>query len=289
MIIVQRRRLGGLKLPIDSEIMWYGTAANVPAGWSLDTTTYNAFIMGCALGSQTTTITGSASHVHTVPTTGTEASHNHPVTASWSGTTGNYRGPGADDGVHLNVAQLAHAHSASGSTNSRGAHSHTNSNTGSGTIYPPYNRVYWIRATEEAEFPINGIMMFNDVLANLTPEFVLCNGSNSTPDLRAKFIYGAAQDSHVNTTGGTTTHTHTNSSTGSAGTHSHTISGSLGASSGHVGVSSANNYAFASHGHTHTASMTSNADPNHTHTLGNTGSGTHTPPYIRLFYVMRAS
>lgn len=39
--------------------------------------------------------------------------------------------------------------------------------------------------------------------------YVLCNGSNGTPDLRDKFIVGAGHDFAVNDSGGSTTHSHT--------------------------------------------------------------------------------
>jgi microcystin-dependent protein len=87
----------------------------------------------------------------------------------------------------------------------------------------------------------------------------LCNGSNSTPDLRDRFVVGAGSTYAVNATGGANTvtldatmipaHTHTVSASGTTGNqsadHSHTFSGT---SSGQ------------SNNHTHTIS-----DPGHFH------------------------
>ena len=273
-------------MPAGSEILWWGGASSVPEGWAVDTTTYGAFIRGST--SDSSGVTGSATHNHSNPaTTSWRDSHTHTVGASWSGHDGGWRGPGDNDGVHRHVANRFHNHGVSAWTNSQGGHSHTLSSTNNATVYPPYRRLYFIQATEEAEFPVNGIMMFGHNSSNLPPDFVICNGSNNTPDLRSRFVWGAASDADLGNVGGATTHTHGNSSTGSSGGHSHTLSATLGSSTSHIGVSAADNWDFASHGHTHSASRSSGADSNHSHTLGSTGNGSSLPPFLRLWFVMR--
>ena len=63
--------------------------------------------------------------------------------------------------------------------------------------------------------PIGGIIMWSGTIANIpTPGWALCNGSNSTPDLRNRFIVGAhsgAGTGITSTTGpGISTNTATN-------------------------------------------------------------------------------
>lgn len=50
--------------------------------------------------------------------------------------------------------------------------------------------------------PIGGIIMYKGAIAALPSGWAFCNGSNGTPDLRDKFIIGAAADSsgQANTT-----------------------------------------------------------------------------------------
>lgn len=54
------------------------------------------------------------------------------------------------------------------------------------------------------------IATWHGTLANIPSGWVLCDGTNSTPDLRDKFVRGAAAAANPGATGGTTTHAHTN-------------------------------------------------------------------------------
>lgn len=56
--------------------------------------------------------------------------------------------------------------------------------------------------------PTGVIVMWGGLLANVPEGWALCNGQNGTPDLRDRFIKGAANAANPGTTGGATTHTH---------------------------------------------------------------------------------
>jgi microcystin-dependent protein len=111
--------------------------------------------------------------------------------------------------------------------------------------------------------PTGVITLWSGAISAIPSGWVLCNGSNSTPDLRDRFVVGAGTTYAVNATGGANTvtldatmipaHTHTVSASGttsgqSAG-HTHTFSGT---SSGQSVT------------HTHTATV---SDPGHTHVI----------------------
>jgi len=51
--------------------------------------------------------------------------------------------------------------------------------------------------------------MWSGLLANIPSGWALCNGANGTPDLRDRFIVGAANGANPGTTGGAGTHGHT--------------------------------------------------------------------------------
>ena len=103
-------------------------------------------------------------------------------------------------------------------------------------------------------FPSGGIIMWSGTIANIPTGFVLCDGTNSTPDLRDRFIIGSGTDSgathDIGDTGGANSLTLTS---GQLPSHSHGV-GNLVADSG------------GSHSHT---GSTSNVG-NHTHTGANT-------------------
>ena len=57
--------------------------------------------------------------------------------------------------------------------------------------------------------PAGLIAMWHGLLANIPSGWALCDGQNGTPDLRDKFVKGAAAAAEPGSTGGALTHTHT--------------------------------------------------------------------------------
>ena len=97
------------------------------------------------------------------------------------------------------------------------------------------------------------IIMWSGTIATIPTGWLLCNGSNSTPDLRDKFIVGATADSGgaaktnitgtPSQTGGSKdaslpSHTHTATVTDAGHNHTYNQPGSIGVAGGSNGVSS---------------------------------------------------
>ncbi len=61
----------------------------------------------------------------------------------------------------------------------------------------------------DASIPAGLIAMWGGLVANIPAGWLLCNGSNGTPDLRDKFVKGAAAAANPGATGGAATHGHT--------------------------------------------------------------------------------
>jgi len=157
--------------------------------------------------------------------------------------------------------------------------------------------------------PSGGIIMWSGAVSAIPTGWVLCNGSNSTPDLRNRFVVGAGSSYAVNATGGASTvalstanlpaHTHSSGtlggSTNSAGSHTHSgttnttgshthtqnmgrndgpSSGSTNYSAYDVGVSTNGYQTDAAGNHSHTLNI--NSAGSHSHTVdvnsGSTGS-----------------
>jgi hypothetical protein len=96
--------------------------------------------------------------------------------------------------------------------------------------------------------PLGCIVMWSGSLASIPSGWALCNGANGTPDLRGRFVRGAANGVDPGATGGSSTHTHA----------AHDDHGSLS----HAGAAVANEAAHT-HGYTQV--------PNHVH-VQNVGS-----------------
>ena len=137
------------------------------------------------------------------------------------------------------------------------------------------------------------IMLWSGSSATIPTGWLLCDGSNSTPDLRNRFVVGATSTYAVGATGGSAdaivvSHTHTATVTDSG--HTHSISRRMGftnnageassfAGAGYVSGSDpgAFNSASASTGITVANSTT-----------GSSGTNANLPPYYALCYIMKA-
>lgn len=163
-------------------------------------------------------------------------------------------------------------------------------------------------ATGGGVIPSGGIIMWSGAVSAIPTGWVLCNGSNSTPDLRNRFVVGAGSSYAVNATGGADSvtlstanmpaHSHSFSGSGTTNTegdHTHgNVANPLMNDNGRDGDSGSNSTglnesdrlggttgAAGSHNHTVTISGTT----------GNTGSGTsheNRPPYYALAYIMKS-
>ena len=150
-----------------------------------------------------------------------------------------------------------------------------------------------------AGFVTGMIMMWSGTIATIPSGWVLCDGSNSTPDLRNRFIIGAnADDSGVaktNVTGSATqtggtkdaivvSHTHTATVTDPGHTHQYKQTGnSTGTSSfSRTGLS-------ASYGSANDLIETSTTGITVSNsTEGSSGTNQNLPPYYALAFIMKS-
>jgi microcystin-dependent protein len=150
---------------------------------------------------------------------------------------------------------------------------------------------------EEVEgVPAGTIVMWSGSLASIPDGWVLCDGTNATPDLRDRFIVGAGNAYALDDTGGEATHTLTiaempshnhGGSTATDGAHSHTVrtreqaAGSLVAPQAH-GTSTG---AFHDYG-----GFALSPGSAHSHAIQAQGGGTaheNRPPYYALAFIMK--
>jgi len=82
----------------------------------------------------------------------------------------------------------------------------------------------FVTTAADAAFPSGGIIIWSGSSAAIPTGWYLCDGNNSTPDLRNRFVVGAGSTYNVNDTGGSTDavlveHTHTATVTDPGHTH----------------------------------------------------------------------
>ena len=149
--------------------------------------------------------------------------------------------------------------------------------------------------------PAGSILMWSGTIATIPSGWYLCNGSNSTPDLRNKFIIGAYQDD----SGAKTTITGTGTQTGGTKdavnvTHNHTVneagSGTFYAANRAGGAPTG---IFSETGNALNSSLSGGGLTGdihevraaaHTHTVstgGVSGTNQNLPPYYALAFIMK--
>jgi len=158
-----------------------------------------------------------------------------------------------------------------------------------------------IAAATAALIPSGMIMIWSGSVGSIPTGWTLCNGSNSTPDLRDKFVIGAGSTYAVGGTGGSAnaivvSHTHTatvstTSLTGTATAISETWSGygsATGVFSKLFGYNAGNTP--ASTDASNAGGLSLDASHNHTTTIsteGASGNNANLPPYYALCYIMK--
>lgn len=161
---------------------------------------------------------------------------------------------------------------------------------------------YGLNATGNGPVPKGGIIMWSG--STVPAGWALCNGTNSTPDLRGRFIVGSGQNqtpqsSDLNPTytigqkdgwnrvtllpSQIPAHNHTMQS---AGSHSHFVKEVVRGDEGSSGA----DQSVGSHDETGTVKNTNSAGA-HTHVINNStgGGGAHEnrPPYYVLAFIMK--
>jgi hypothetical protein len=161
-----------------------------------------------------------------------------------------------------------------------------------------------IPSVAPSSVPSGCILLWSGSIGSIPAGFVLCNGLNSTPDLRDRFVVGAGSSYAVDATGGSAnaivvTHTHTFSETTSViAAHNHlsyvcddsatpfynaTAVSGLGTGGVNQGIGEARNFTSTTSdagSHSHTVSGT-------TSSAGTSGTNANLPPYYALCYIMK--
>jgi hypothetical protein len=155
------------------------------------------------------------------------------------------------------------------------------------------------------------IVMWSGAVATIPTGYVLCDGTNATPDLRNRFVMGAGSTYSPGNTGGSAdavnvTHNHGGSVSVATKTLSGTIktrNGGGGRYADSVPVSTTGVFTWKNlsggvgngwqgEGGGNSATITMNANHNHTATLtvnnaGVSGSGKNNPAYYALAFIMK--
>ena len=140
--------------------------------------------------------------------------------------------------------------------------------------------------------PTGLIAIWSGSIGSIPSGWVLCDGTNSTPDLRNSFILGAGNSYSVGQTGGSTdaivvSHTHTATSTVTDPGHIHAVTSYYNGSSIANQASSYANQNSASNFNTQSAVTGITVATTNTST-GVSGTNANLPPYYALAFIMKS-
>lgn len=115
--------------------------------------------------------------------------------------------------------------------------------------------------------------------------WLICDGTGGTPDLRGLFIYGKYDDSDTPITGGSSIHTHVSGEVSTTADHGHSISVSLASVTATVTRGTSTYNALTTHAHNTTINTSGDAG-GHSHTVS-LDSSNGLPPCILLYFIMK--
>lgn len=261
-------------------IPWVGTNASIPSGWVRETDLDGKYPKGQGTQSPGTT-GGNANHTHTSPVhSHTLNAHAHDVVLSTTGTWSDVQTGGTGGMVN------DHNHGTSSIDGTSGGTTATTAATyGSVSNDPPYYGVIFIRCTTYTPFlPEDASILWDN--ASIPDGLGYHNGVDASPDLRNKYLKGAATGLDSGATGGSYTNVHDLTHTHSVNGHTH--SGNTNSTSNPERDMSASAGTGMSQ-HNHAITLASNTQPIDTYTSSLTTSETVEPAYRKLLICKNTS
>lgn len=276
-------------VPIDSGVicLWTGTNASIPSGWSRETALDAKYVKGSAAATNPGTTGGALTHSHTTTGHVHTAAHTHtvPNSPAASGSTNRDAGSVRPISTHTHVSNPATANPATSLTSG-------SPSTDAINHEPAYYEVIYIKSDgTPSGFPNSAVVLWNDS-TQVPTGWGLTDGGGGRPDMRNKFIKGAAAAGDGGGTGGADTHTHTVASHdhGTNFSHAHPdVTSSQTASSLPGGPVSGANAQTATQTHTHALTIGNQATDTITANTDTAQSTDHKPAYTSEAFIQNTS
>lgn len=180
------------------------------------------YLKGAGTGADAGGTGGSTTNVHNLTHTHTVASHTHAAATSGGAINATIGGTNSGTGY----AHKTHTHSVTLGSKTDTISSTAPSLTTSETVEPAYTKLLTVQNqnTGSGSYRVGMIGMWVGTLASIPSNYVLCDGTNGTQDMRGKYHKSTATTGSIGDTGGSNTHTHAsqNHTHTASGTHTHT-------------------------------------------------------------------
>jgi len=205
-----------MAIPSNVILMWGGTNASIPTGWSRVTSLDDRYPK--AWGTQNPNVdAGSASHTHS------SSAHSHAMDShshhGYTNRAGDPEDGGGSDPTRASRDNHDHEFTITGITSGALSDAVTYGTTGLNNF--PYYTVIFVKPTSTVGVLRSGIMAYYSG-ATEPNNWYKCDGNNGTPDLTDKYLRGATTGGNAGTASTTDTHTHSLDHTHSATSHEST-------------------------------------------------------------------
>lgn len=264
-------------IPLNVIFPWQGNHADIPSGWSRETTLDDKYPKSYGDSVVPNTTGGNSTHTHT------STAHSHAVAAHTHTYSLSLTSPtlsGSSDGTLSDN----HTHTGTSGALSGGTTETTAVTYGAFSNDPPYYTVIYIKSAN-GQIPDNLIAYFNDTTA--PTNWYFCDGNNSTPDLRNKYLKGAGTGANAGTTGGTTTNAHSINHTHTTNAHTHVAANSGTASGGTTREGSFGDAIFCPTSHTHSVTMAASTQAINSNSDNKGALETVEPAYHKLLPIQK--
>ena len=259
---------------------------SAPTGWATHSASQGKIVVGSSEGGSSVSNntahshSGMSSHTHT----GGAHSHGSVYTSTQVG--------GGNSGEKGGVTLSGHSHPGLGLNAAAGftSGSATRGSTGSNTPEPPWKAVHPITNNSGSDNDTIGVIcLWEGSVSSIPEQYILCNGSNTTPDMNNRFLKMGS--GNYNSTGGSTTHSHSAPSAHTHTTSSHTHT-STTLPNNTTGQCYEHGYGSGTHcTHTHNAAA---SVPSATASFGSTAgpgasSANHEPAWRYIRYIKQVA
>lgn len=262
-------------------LIWSGTNAAIPSGYTRETTLDGKYPKGAASSADGGDTGGAATHTHTSSGTHTHTLDGHEHTITFGTGTGGGRNTGTSA---QNAISTAHTHASIATTGTSGGGLSAVSVTYASVANdPPYYEVIFIKSDGTAQVPDDVIALYDKT--NIPSGWGLCDGTSGSPDLTDRYLRGASAGGNAGGTGGSTTNIHALTHTHTVSTHTHT-NGASAAGSG-TSLATQSGSELAAKTHTHTPSLDAATDTVSTASV--TCTETVEPSYKKLIAIQNQS
>ncbi len=261
--------------------------ASIPIGWNFCDGTNstpdlrNQYLKGATTNGDGGATGGLYTNIHPLVHTHSASSHSH-ASDTTSTPAGSWVRRDSNPGSNTDMINYTHTHTNTVASATQNIAAGNPTVTTAETVEPLYKKLLAVQKSTTPDAGSKGLIgLWLGSAASIPAGWVVCDGTNGTPDMRDYHVKIAHDTSEIGNTGGSNTHTHASQahSHSSSGSHVHSVTSPTISNEQEVG---SGYHVIPSHGHSF------NTDPvTATYASANTtaDSASNEPPFLTTLFI----